>query len=218
MIISPFHSITEIQYLFSETYWRTSVLSRFYSRIHYCKHGPTCAQCCHIWKPALQKSIITHGHFYVGSILGADSGHFYIEIGAHVFAYLLYYGTMLYDYVLHECDYPPCCNYAHLSNNTQAANIQDSVNKKRFGNRKNEYNNAAKLTPNDIHYIWDLFDEGHTRQGIAIKLHLSRSHVTTILNGSQWHEIYLQRTNQWPYWFNYDDYGRSIYTWNNTDV
>lgn len=55
---------------------------------------------------------------------------------AHKVAYELKVGPVEQGMVLlHSCDRPPCCNYHHLSQGSQQANMEDMVEKGRHGNR-----------------------------------------------------------------------------------
>lgn len=55
---------------------------------------------------------------------------------AHIVAYQLKVGPIEKGNVLlHICDNPPCSNYHHLIQGSQAENMQDMVSKGRHGNR-----------------------------------------------------------------------------------
>lgn len=51
---------------------------------------------------------------------------------AHKLSFFLHNGHIDHDLdTMHSCDYPPCCNPAHLSQGTRKQNIRDSIKRRR---------------------------------------------------------------------------------------
>lgn len=79
-------------------------------------------------------------------------GHMHISDGrtvrANRVAYLIQHGEDAIDYfVLHSCDWPPCCNGAHLSKGSQLENRQQAARRNRTA--KGEQN-GARLHPESL--------------------------------------------------------------------
>ena len=90
----------------------------------------------------------------------------------------------------HTCDYPPCCNPAHLWWGDAAANISDAASKGRMhkwnGERAGELNPRAKLRPSDVVRIRS---DPRTQWRIAEDYGVSRGTIRDIKTFKTWSSI-----------------------------
>lgn len=108
---------------------------------------------------------------------------------AHRFSYILYVGNIPKGlFVCHTCDNPKCVNPQHLFLGTHKANMADMVRKDRHN--KGIRNPSAKLTPQDVKEIRDLYNSKlFTLQYIAKCYNSSESHVCGIGRNYYWRSI-----------------------------
>lgn len=104
---------------------------------------------------------------------------------AHRMALALTIGLPPPDTVtLHSCDNPPCCNPRHLSNGTQAKNLEDMRSKGRgfiFRVMRGEAHPRSKLTDPEVAEIRASI--GATQTELATKYGVSQGHIGKILRG-----------------------------------
>ena len=91
-------------------------------------------------------------------------------------------------YALHSCDWPPCCNPAHLSIGTPQDNMDQM--KARERQAKGEEIGIAKLTDPEVLEIRARYATGQiTQQGLADQHGVHHSLVSLIVNRKIWTHI-----------------------------
>ncbi len=110
-------------------------------------------------------------------------------IRTHRAAFELTYGPIPKGlYVLHSCDFPPCCNPEHLSLGDHHDNFDDVTARNRA--RKGENHYRAKLTDFDVRYIRTMHAAGvATQSELASEHGLDHSTVSQIINRKRWKHI-----------------------------
>jgi hypothetical protein len=108
-------------------------------------------------------------------------------VTAHVFSWELENGPILDgQFVLHECDYPPCCRPDHLFLGTHQENMDDMTGKGRqiVGEEKA----LAKLTEDQIREIRR--DAGlYSDREMAARYGVSHSLIQGIRKNQRWKHI-----------------------------
>lgn len=92
--------------------------------------------------------------------------------------------------VCHSCDYPPCCNPAHLFHGTHAHNTQDMVRKHR--GLVGTLNANTSFSEADVLSIYRDEDCGMTRIEIARKRGVQPECISHILTGRNWKHLFLR--------------------------
>lgn len=86
------------------------------------------------------------------------NGH---HVYAHRFSWQLAHGDIPEGMrILHKCDFPPCCNPAHLFIGTLNDNNQDMIQKGREKYIRGEQKPNAKLTDDLVISLRNIFDNG----------------------------------------------------------
>jgi len=142
------------------------------------QYVPTDSEGCWAWKG----SRLTYGY-----------GQFTLQrprrtVLAHRMAYWLEYGpfpTQLF--VLHKCDNPACVRPDHLFLGTQADNVADAITKGRI-NHRGEYNQRAKIGPNEVKKIRKLAGTASQHE-IAEQFGISQQNVSAILRRETWRDV-----------------------------
>lgn len=90
--------------------------------------------------------------------------------------------------VLHKCDYPPCCNPAHLFLGTTLDNIKDKVQKKRhrWKSHRGEANGRAKLTLTKAAEMRRRAANGESRASLARRFGVSWPVADSVVKGKTW--------------------------------
>jgi hypothetical protein len=105
---------------------------------------------------------------------------------AHRVAYLIAYGILI-DNSCHRCDYPPCCNPAHLFDGTQKENLADARDKGRLNPRfiVNEaiVDEIRRIRPSGRVRLAP--DDPRSLQTLAARFGLSESQVSMIVRGKR---------------------------------
>ena len=91
--------------------------------------------------------------------------------------------------VCHHCDNRCCCNPDHLFLGTHSDNTQDSVRKKRWGDRKGKKNGRAKLTGNRVRDIKMRLKKQDSIASIARCFCLGETTVRHIRDGDTWTHV-----------------------------
>ena len=190
-------------------------LSRFWSKIN--KNGPIPDHChelggqCWLWQAAFSKG--GYGRFNIRRN-GVKKTYL-----AHRIVYTLYYGLLANPTinVLHKCDNPPCCNFYHLFEGTNADNMADMVYKGRslIGNRnpshlhpesrprgdrnpsriyrerrpRGEQNKNSKLTEESIREIRRLLAARCRQVDIAAKFGVVQTTISEIKCNNLWAHV-----------------------------
>jgi hypothetical protein len=103
---------------------------------------------------------------------------------AHRYAYRLEFDAIEL-FVLHRCDNPPCCNFRHLYEGTQAQNVKDRDDRGRRDVR-GERHPRAKLTDAQTVEIRKLYSTGRFTQaelGTQYGVHLST--ISNVVRGKR---------------------------------
>jgi len=133
---------------------------------------------CWIWmgNTNTERGEITYGRF-------SNGGKYWL---AHRFSYHLFNGEIPEDkFVLHKCDVRCCVNPEHLFIGDQKDNMQDMINKGRFGKRNvpsGEKNTFAKLSNYQVQSIRALFSFGAKLGELAEFYNVSKAQICRIVN------------------------------------
>ena len=111
-----------------------------------------------------------------------------ITVSAHKLSYQLHKGEVPSSLlVLHHCDNPECTNPNHLFLGTQQDNMKDKMAKGRGSTVKSTSN--AKLTKDQVLYIWEQRTTRITAQNLAAELGVSEYTVRDIWLKRTWKHI-----------------------------
>jgi len=111
-------------------------------------------------------------------------------ISAHRLAYELVKGAIPEGLdVLHDCDFPPCCNPGHLWAGTNLDNQHDAIAKGRTAT--GERNGRAKLTEVQVREVRRLCNEGHTQSETGQLVGVNPTAISKIMCGETWKNIGL---------------------------
>lgn len=87
----------------------------------------------------------------------------------------------------HKCDIRHCINYEHIFFGTRAENIADMTAKGRGNKARNENNNSAKLTKEDVIAMRQIYAEGgYSHRQLAAMFNVSNFAVYSILTYKTW--------------------------------
>jgi len=108
---------------------------------------------------------------------------------AHRFAFTLSKGEIPIGMcVLHSCDFPSCCNPAHLRIGTARANAADREERQRGRQPAGEANAQSVLTAKDVIFIRRCRDIYNSEQ-MAKMLGVQRSNICKVLSGDAWKHV-----------------------------
>lgn len=108
------------------------------------------------------------------------------KVYAHRHAYELVHGPVPAGLLIrHTCDYPPCCNPAHLIPGTHAQNAQDAVERGRNHRPAGEVHGQSKFTDDLIARARALGASGLSNLEVAAATGISRSYVSRLLRGTR---------------------------------
>lgn len=118
------------------------------------------------------------------------------SLPSHIVAFELASGRQRKGFILHSCDTRRCCNPAHLSEGTQAENVDDMMRRDRNADQRGAYNGNAKLSQADVEQIRERYEAGRlhpqrsplrlTYAQLAKEYRVSIAAVTHIVLGSNW--------------------------------
>lgn len=104
------------------------------------------------------------------------------DVSAHRVSYELHHGDIPDGYeILHSCDNTLCVNPDHLSAGTHQDNMDDMVEKKRFG--RGEKHNQAKISDKQIEEMINLRKNGTMVKDIAKKYNIDTGHTSRVTRG-----------------------------------
>lgn len=106
---------------------------------------------------------------------------------AHRYAWLLTYGYLPKQMLLHSCDNRLCVNPAHLRPGTGKENARDMVERGR--SVRGERQRVAKLRETDVRQIWELLQRGTMQKEIACRFGVSPSVISDIKARRTWRHI-----------------------------
>jgi len=96
------------------------------------------------------------------------------------------------EYALHSCDWPPCCNPAHLSLGTHQDNMDQMVARGRHVamSQPGEEHGQVKLTDTKVLEIRARYATGQiTQRGLASQYDVALSLISRIINRKSWTHI-----------------------------
>lgn len=153
-------------------------LCRRHEKLFWARLGPRSPDVCWLWSGA------NDGRF--------GYGHLKLEgvtVKAHRASYALTKGEIAEgQFILHACDTPACCNPAHLSAGSHAANMADMVRRDRAkgGSPAGEGNHNARLTASNVIDIRARLAHGAKARQIAREYGVSDSMISRIKVGKAW--------------------------------
>jgi hypothetical protein len=126
--------------------------------------------------------------------IGPEAGN---EMKAHRFSWELHCGPIPEDQMaLHQCDTPPCVNYAHLYLGTNTDNMRDRARRGRqprgyhipdAKRRRGEESANAKLTAGQVREIRARVAAGETNLRLLAEFYgITRSNVSCIVRRKSW--------------------------------
>lgn len=90
-------------------------------------------------------------------------------------------------WILHRCDNIRCIRTSHLYPGTPSRNTRDAVERGRWGARRLEQHNLAKLTNQQVLEIRSRYQAEHIEQKVlAAEYGVSPSNIGCIVNGKTW--------------------------------
>jgi len=115
-----------------------------------------------------------------------------VNTTAHRYAWFRVHGPIPAGIVLrHKCDNPICVNVDHIIPGTQAQNIQDMVDKKRYSKGPSPAHQKPRLTKDQVLHVKQRQANGETSSAIARDLNMSPKHIRRIARGEAWKSITL---------------------------
>jgi hypothetical protein len=162
---------------------RTSLTERFWSKVDRKDQGDC-------WPWLGWRDGDGYGQISIGGAKGR-------RIRATAAAWLLTYGEMPTNQVLHRCDNPPCVRPDHLFSGTAKDNAADRGRKGRTARGKRrpetvvrgERQRRAKLTDEAVREIRARFDKGETRQELAREFGVSWTVVDGVVKRTLWSHV-----------------------------
>jgi len=111
-------------------------------------------------------------------------------MGAHRAMWFARYGDPGAKFVLHKCDFRPCCNPDHLFLGTHQDNMADMMAKGRRGNdAAGSKNGQAKLTECAVADLRRAAAAGATLEQLAEQFNVSPMNVRSILARRTWRHV-----------------------------
>ena len=108
---------------------------------------------------------------------------------AHRVSWLLTFGAMPTQNVLHTCDTPACVNPAHLFLGTQSDNMTDCSRKGRLNSARGKRGRRAKLTEADVIAIRARRRAGELRGTLAREFSVREGSIYLICAGKTWKHL-----------------------------
>ena len=112
---------------------------------------------------------------------------------AHRVAHLLFIGPIPEGMcILHRCDNPPCVNPEHLFLGTRTDNNEDKKQKGRCASLSGERNPKARLTENQVRFIFFQYWTGKATQTQLVRhQNIGFTVVNDIVRGNSWKHLNL---------------------------
>lgn len=107
----------------------------------------------------------------------------------HRVAFFLEYGHWPTPCGMHQCDFRPCCNPAHIVEGTHRQNSQDMVAKGRWNGDCGESHYASKVTAEDVRAIRQRCASGETIRSVAAAYGINGSTVSLIKLRQTWKRV-----------------------------
>jgi hypothetical protein len=166
-----------------------SLADRFWAKVQRCTHEPWCIYCCWPWQASLR-----HGGY--GQMTMRINGK-QVLLRSNRVVWELFQKRPLPEelWALHHCDFPPCCNPAHIYIGTPAQNSQDAVKRGRFIGRyhgeptKGGEHHNAKLEDADVILMRTLYAQGASLKSLAQQFGVKSPNVHSIVHGKTWKHL-----------------------------
>lgn len=128
---------------------------------------------------------------------GTDDGHGYgvmfiagESVFAHRFSYMLEYGVIEDDFVLHHCDNKSCVNPEHLYSGDHADNMQDRAMRQPETFVSGEGNGNSQLTEDDVAVIkWLIVNTDYSQAEIAWEYDVAEETIRKIASEQSWKDV-----------------------------
>lgn len=109
------------------------------------------------------------------------------QMRAHRFALYVFNNRMPSQYVLHECDNPPCVNPHHLKEGTHGDNMREMAERRRA--TRHERHHKAKLSFAEALAISILHRSGdYTTQELGEMFNVSKATAISVASGKLWRD------------------------------
>jgi hypothetical protein len=94
------------------------------------------------------------------------------------------------EWVLHSCDFPPCCNPAHLRVGDHNDNVADKVARGRVARQRGEAHGMARLTADQVVQVRAAYEAGGVLQReLAVRFGVSTSAIGLVVNRKNWSHL-----------------------------
>lgn len=105
----------------------------------------------------------------------------------HRLSLFAFTGALPVDLVLHACDYPPCCNPAHISEGSHAENMGERDERGRTIRGTEHYRSAMEV--DDVHRTRLLSSWGWSNKRIARELGVSAATIDRVVKGESYKDV-----------------------------
>lgn len=163
---------------------RPTMVDRFWAKVN--KDGPIIRPelgPCWVWTGA------RYSNGYGAFQIGGRHEHGGYQTTAHRVALALHQGVPVetIDTGCHSCDNPPCCNPAHLFDNTQAGNLEDMRQK---GRRNRTGPPGGQLTEESVRQIRAEYAHGNiSQQVLAERYGVNQRTISGVILRKTWQHV-----------------------------
>lgn len=107
----------------------------------------------------------------------------------HRLALFAFTGVLPDALVLHACDYPPCCNPAHLSEGSHTENMAERSERRRTSSGVDHY--RAALSVEQVHEARRLFSQGWKPADVARRMEVDKQVMERLRRGESYRHVAL---------------------------